>query len=191
MNRIYKQIILGLTFLLLMGEGFAVDVPKYAVLDQDKILYESDVARYIQDQVEKQRGAFQKEVEGYEADLRAQEQALKEKQASSKGDDKDALEMQRNFEENVKEVQKKVSGRGKLLEERFNDARSKIIQGMMDVVGDVVRDEKISLVISKNAVLYRAEDLDITDKVLERLNNRMKTVDLKLPVVKQEETRAR
>lgn len=191
MNRIYGRILLSLAFPFLMGEGFAVDAHKYAVLDQDKVLYESDVARYIQDQVEKQRSAFQKEVEGFEADLRAQEQSLKEKQASSKGDDKEALEMQRTFEENVKEVQKKVSGRGKLLEERFNDARSKIIQGMMDVVGEVVVDEKISLVISKNAVLYRAEDLDITEKVLERLNKRMKTVDLKLPVVKQEDTRAR
>lgn len=167
------------------------------VLDLDKVLYESDVARYIQEQVEIERSAFQKEVEGYEADLRNQEQALKAKQESHEAEqkpgmtlkeshtlgatgDKDLLAERNKFEANVAEVQKKVSGKGKLLEESFNNARSEVINTVMEIVNKLAKDNTYKIVLPRNAVLYRLDHLDITNQVMEALNNRMKKVDLKL-----------
>ncbi len=151
---------------------------KLAVLDIDRVIRDAAVNAYIQKTVEERRTALQKDVEGYEKELRAQETALKALQNKR---DPSFEKEQKVFENKVTDVQKRLSGRTKILEQAFHDARSRVIQKIMTHVTELAESEGFTLVIPKNVVMYQEESYDITDRILARLDKDMPTIDIQFP----------
>lgn len=186
MNTILRNYIVALCLgvgLLAVGSTGAVSAEaakplKLAILDIDHVIQESDVTAYIQKTGEERRGLLQRDVEVYEKELRSQEVALK--QLKNKGTP--AFEKaQKVFEDKVTDVQKRLSGRTKVLEKAFNDARSEVIQQIMALVTELAESDGYTLVIPKNIVLYQENGYDVTERILARLNKDMPTIDIKLP----------
>lgn len=151
---------------------------KPAVLDIDRVIRDAAVSTYIQETVEERRTALQKDVEGYEKELRAQETALKNLQNKR---DPNFENEQKSFENKVTDVQKRLSGRTKILEKSFHEARSKVIRQIMALVNELAEAEGITLVIPKNVVMYQDEGYDITDRILARLDKDMPKIDIQFP----------
>ena len=155
------------------------EVPlKIVILDIDRVLQVADVTAYIQQTVEMRRAELQKDVEGYEKDLRKKETSLKKLQNQNDP----AFELaKKDFENEVTDVQKCISGRSKILEKAFHDARSEVIQKVMALVAELAEAEGMKLVLPKNVVMYQEEGYEITERILARLNSDMPTIAIKLP----------
>lgn len=151
---------------------------KLAVLDIDRVIRDAVVTTYIQKTVEERRTALQKDVEGYEKELRSQETLLKNLQNKR---DPSFEKAQKVFENKVTDVQKRLSGRTKILEKSFHDARSQVIQQVMALVNELAESEGITLVIPKNVVMYQDDGYDITDRILARLDKDMPKIDIQFP----------
>lgn len=175
-------------FIVMVGGSFVasaqtvVETPqksfKLAVLDIDRVIGEAAVSTYIQQTVEERRTALQKDVEGYEKELRVQEADLKILQNKR---DPNFENAQKTFENKVTDVQKRLSERTKILEKAFHDARSRVIQHIMALVSGLAESDGVTLVIPKNVVMYQEAGYDITDRILERLNKEMPTIDIHFP----------
>ena len=151
---------------------------KLAVLDVDHVIQGSDVTAYIQNTVDQRRADLQRDVEGYEKELRQKEITLKNLQNKN---DPSFEKAKKEFENEVTDVQKRISGRSKILEKAFHDARSQVIQKVMALVSALAESESMTLVIPKNVVMYQEEGYDITERILARLNADMPTLKIDLP----------
>jgi Skp family chaperone for outer membrane proteins len=164
----------------------AADVPtaytslKIGVLDIDKILHESLVGKFIQEQVDNNRAELQKEIEGHEANLREDEKQLRELQAKEGTTADELRAKQATFEGKVANIQTAFAAKKQALEEAFNGARSEVIQMIMKLVSEIADERKITLVIPKNVVMFRDDTYEFTDELMNRLNKRMPTVKINL-----------
>ena len=158
--------------------SFAVPPLKIAVLDVDKVLHDAAVSKHIQVVGEETRKKMESDVQEFEKGLRIEESKLKELQNKNAPEFSDE---QKKFEEKVVGVQKKLSGRTKILEEAFAKARSQVIQKIMAIVERMASENKITLVIPKNVVLYREDEYEITEQVLKTLDKEMPSVEIALP----------
>ncbi len=150
---------------------------KLAVLDIDRVIRDAQVTIYIQKNVEERREALQLDVEGYEKELREKEATLKKLQNKN---DPSFDKAKKDFENDVTDIQKRISGRSKILEKAFHDARSEVIQKVMALVAELADAEGLTLVIPKNVVMYQDDGYDITDRILARLDSDMPSIDIKL-----------
>lgn len=154
---------------------------KVGILDIDKVLHESMVGLFIQDQIEKKRTEIQKEFEGYEEELRKEEKELKDLQAKEGTHTEKVQEKQAAFEVKVDRVQREFHAKSKDLEESFSTARAEAIQAIMKLVSEIADEQKITLVIPKNIVMFRDEAFEFTEELMKRLNQRLPTVEIKMP----------
>ena len=148
-----------------------------AVLDVDRIQHDAKAMLYIQKMVEQKRALFQKEVETYEQKLRKDKEALDElhkKQASNYS------EQQSLFDKKVTDVQKELGKRSKILEEAFQNARSEVLQKLMEIAVEMAKEEGYEMIIPKSIVIYSAGD-EITDKVLKQLDTQLPKINIQLP----------
>jgi outer membrane protein len=157
----------------------AQDTSGIAVIDIQVVMRDSTAAVGLRQSIEDRRMAYQKEI----GDL---EEALREREKS--------LTQQRNvlspelFGERERQFQKEVASLGRLVEARkrqINEAMGgamQTIQGQLtQVIEEVVAERNLALVLPRSQVVFSAEPLEITDIVLERLNQRLPSVPIALP----------
>lgn len=151
---------------------------KIAIVDLDLILHESKVAQYIQKHSDKERAQFKKEAEKFEAQLRKEDEQLKKLQTKETTKPEEYKRKQSEFEAHVSEVKRELNTKGRLLEETFNRARSEVIQKLMTLLNQMAEKNGYTLVLPKNVVLLRTPEYDITDTLLEELNQQMPDVQI-------------
>jgi outer membrane protein len=165
----------GLTVNAMAAGGKIAFVDSQAVFDKTKLgkKYQGIVKEYYEsrkkildmdaDDIQKIQEEFAKQKQGKMLNEKAQRE--KEEAINRK-----IGEFQKKREEFSGEINKKQ-------EELFNDFQ----QQMIAVLKDIVKKEKISLVLSKNinisraevpSVMYADEDLDLTDKVIADMDKR-------------------
>lgn len=155
-----------LSSLLLAVSAHAASM-KVGVLDMHEIMAKSKQVQSLRDDLQKKfkpreekliaaRDSFQKQAEKLE----------KEKTVLSKADleklQKKVMEQQRDLQEKQMSFQQDVM-------KAQNDALKSFIDGVKDIVKGVAKEEKIELVLTKDTIAYVDESLDITSKVLKKL----------------------
>lgn len=167
--------------ILILNRLEAVDQKplKLAVIDIEKILHESKAAQFIQKMVEEKRNLLQKDVEKYEKELRTEEALLK--QLLQTQQDRSVSEKKSQLDAKVDGIQKRISSRSKILEEAFNNARGELIQTLMRLVAELAQEKDLTLILPKNLVIFGADDYEVTDQVLQRLNTQLPYIDIKIP----------
>ncbi len=149
------------------------------VLDVEKILQESDVAKFINGEGERKRVELQKRVENSEKVLREKESMMKK--------EKDLVHSQRlkeEFEKEVIRIQQKFAKEGKLVEEAFGAARDNAVKTIMEIISDFAVQNKIDFIIPKNFVIFHQDRHDVTDQVLKIVNAKISKVDINIPILR-------
>jgi len=149
-----------------------------AVVSIQKIMSDSRAAKSIQSQLDKQRKSFQDEFSKHERDLMESEKKLVE-QRSSLPPEEFTLKKQ-EFENKILETRKLVQKRQRALEQAAGEALGTVRNKMVDIVSDMAASEGYDLVVTKQYVILSQKELDITDKVLDRLNKDSKEVKLNI-----------
>lgn len=159
---------------LIAGLLLAVNVHaanfRVGVLDMHEVMQKSPQVKELRESLQKkfksredglvaERDKFQKEAEKLE----------KEKTVLSKGDleklEKKVLASQRDLQKKQMDFQQDVM-------KAQNEALKTFIDNVKDIVKGVAKDEKIEIVLTKDTIAYVDDSLDITSKVLKKLDKK-------------------
>lgn len=162
----------ALTFLAISNMAGAAEKPAIGYVDVRTVLLESKAGKQHKTEIEKI-------VKDKQASIKKEEDKLKTLQQNLEKDmltlsDAQKQEKQRDFQEKVQAFQKKAQEAERDLRQKDSEYSNKAIEEMRKVIAEVAKEEKLSLVFGKSemSVLYSEEGMDITNKVIQKLDSR-------------------
>ena len=151
-----------------------VPQPVIVVVDMTQIMREAKAAKDVQSQVERQMNAYSKEVEQEEGELKKL---------------RDDLERQRNalapevFNQRSQEYQQRytaldrdVQMKRQALQQSYSDAMTRVESVAMQLIADIAKERKATMVVAKAALLYMNDGMDVTQDVTKRLDEKLPTM---------------
>lgn len=184
MGKLFAALIFGLACLqgpsLGVGRALAQDAPVAAsgiiVVDFQAALRRSSAAQSVQQQIDAARDVYQERFGAMENDLREEEQALSE--ARDDLTEEEFAERRRELEQRVLDAQRAVQeGRG-ALDQAMANGMGQVRSVMFEVIAAIADAENALIVLDKAHVILVSQGLDRTDLVVERLNERLPSVEL-------------
>src|SRR5215468_8648870 len=151
------------------------------VVDVQALLQNSKAAKMVRDQIEQKRSEYTKEISHQEETLRAERDAIQRQQASLSAD---ALNQKgHEFQQKVNDLERNVQGKRQALEKSNGEALSKIQEQMLKIIADIAKDRKANLVFQRADLVLFDQSFDVTDEVLQKLDELMPTltVDFAVP----------
>lgn len=150
-----------------------------AILDMKHVLGNATAVRDIRDQVRAYIEAYRAETEAEDKQLREAEQELARKRpvlAPEAFSDE-----RRKLEQRVLDARGRVEQRKRALNVAQNDAMREVQTALNRVVTEIAQEQSILLILSKENAILVAKTLEVTDAVLERLNQQLPTVTVPKP----------
>ena len=161
----------ALLFLFASANVMAASSPKIGFVSVEKILTDAP-------QVEAVNASMLERFGGRKTELQEMEKEIKDMQENYKRNElvmtEDKLnELKNNIIAKIQEFKQKEA----LLQQEVATVRNQELavlqQSVSSIINDIAKDEKYDLILSEG-VVYAAEKLDITDKVLERMKKAFK-----------------
>ena len=150
-----------------------------AVLDYQSVLRESLAAKDIRRQIEAYRKAYQQEIARDEGKLREDEEELKRQRAVLAPAAFE--ERRRAFESRVIDLQRRVQDRTRQLDQAFDKAMGELRNPLIPIVKELTVQMGVNVVVENSQVLVVSKSLNITDQVIQRLNQRVPSVEVPKP----------
>ena len=154
------------------------DIRRVGTIDISAVLRASEATEKVRWLLDGKRAEFKEEFAQKEAEL-----VLKEQELQSKRDimSQDAyLNEVQKFQNDVAEIQRQIQFRRQSLDNAFQQAQDKIRQLALKIVTEIANERRLDFVLNKDNVLVFRNKLDITQNVLEALNERTKNARLEL-----------
>lgn len=168
-----KTFLATLASIFFLTTNFA-NAGEIAILDVEKIVKESKAMKYIQNKVSKQQDEYQKLVTKKQDALEKEQKKVESKKSVLS---KEAFEKEvREFEEKVDELKEYVDRKQNSLKKASLDSMSKVNDEIKDIISDIAKEKDIELIIPATQALYFKENMDISEEVLARLNNKITKV---------------
>ena len=183
MNSIYKKKRLFIFFLFFIFFNITYISNSYsqssiAVLDVLVMLKDSSAAKSMKEQLDKTAKQYTEEEKKQAKDIQKNEAELLRQQKTLTPE---AFSDRKNtFEKTVIEFNKKREGKRSALAKAERESMRQIEDAVEKIVKEIQAADNISIVIKKTAVILSEESIDITSKVVEKLNKELKTVDVKI-----------
>lgn len=150
-----------------------------AVVDFQNVLRQAAASKRVTEQVEKQRVVFQDEIQKLEAQLRTQEEELKQQRAVLSPE---AFgQRARDWQERAGAAQQQVQLRKRQLDEAFNEAMLKVREVLLQITKELAAEVGANLVLPRSEIVFVDDKLDVSKEALARLNKRLTTVAVKIP----------
>ena len=163
----------NILFALAMVASFAAASPalaetNFAVVDMQKVMETTDVAKDIFQQLDAKRKEFQTEISKEEETLRAAEKSIMDSKDSIS---KNEFENKRKaFEDKLMQGQKTVQERKRTLDYALNQSIGKLRGEAVKIVANIAKEKKYSAVFTTETVMISDPNLDITDTVISKMN---------------------
>ena len=147
-----------------------------AAVDVRKLVDESIAGKAIHAALKAKRDALQKEASSVEKKLRADQQALISKRKDMKPEEfetkKKAFEAE--FTKMNENLRKKVTD----LDNQRKKALHTLQENVAKVTADIADEKKIKVGVDRELVVIVDQSLDLTDEVLKKLDERVKSIPL-------------
>ena len=154
------------------------NISRVGTIDISSVLRASKATEKVRVLLDGKREEFQKEFSVKETQLLSREKGLQSKRQVM-SDDAYRDEVQK-FQDEVAEIQRQIQFRRQSLDNAFQQAQDKIRELTLSIVTEVANERRLDMVLTKDNVLVFRNMLDITEIVLERLNERTKNARLEL-----------
>ena len=154
------------------------DIRRVGTIDISAVLRASEATEKVRRLLDGKRAEFKEKFAQKEAEL-----VLKEQELQSKRDiiSQDAYRNEvQKFQNDVAEIQRQIQFRRQSLDSAFQQAQDKIRQLALKIVTEIANERRLDFVLNKDNVLVFRNKLDITQNVLEVLNERTKNARLEL-----------
>ena len=173
MNKL-KKLILVVFISSFFNQNISAELPYY--LDFKFILNESTAGKKAQIDLKKKLENGLKELNKIEQNLQSDEKKIiAQKKIIS----------EEEYKKKVKELRQKVSNLQKnkknLLDtvgKQRSKARSELLKNLNPVIKDYMEEKKIRYVMDKKSLILADESLDITQEIIKKLNDKIKSVKL-------------
>jgi len=157
--------------MLQMNVAQAADAVSIGVVDVQRIMRDAKSANSARKQLDSMQSKFKTQTEAQEKTLQKEEQELsKQRSVLSQ---KVFEEKAKSFREKVMGVQKEVQGKRVKLGKAYDAAVSEIQKQMQDIITEISKEKKYTLMLPTSQVLYFADGMDSTDEVLKRLDAKL------------------
>lgn len=153
--------------------------PVIITVDVQQILHDSLVAKDVQAQMDERTEGYTRQVTQQENDLQKTQDEL-EKERTTLAPDVFNTRM-RDFQQRYDALDNRVQTTRQALQQSYNDAMTKVENTALQIIADIAAERKANLVIAKAAVLFEAQDLDITQEVIKRLDAKLPEIQLAAP----------
>lgn len=137
-------------------------------LDRERLFAESRSGQAILRALEEDTAQLAAENRGIEADLIAEERALTERRATLPPDEFRALA--EAFDAKVVAIRRQQDAKARALAERRESDQQAFFRNAMPVIAELVRETGGLVVLDRGAVLLSAEQLDITEAAIARID---------------------
>jgi Skp family chaperone for outer membrane proteins len=149
------------------------------IIDMQRIIRDAAAFRDARTQLERYRTTYQSEITRDEERLRKEDEELGRQRAVLSPD---AFDKRRaEFERKVMDVQRRMQDRSVSLEQSFDKVRGDVGRMVIQIVTDMVKERGYQLVLDKSQVVFHATEMEITDEVLRRLDQKMPTAKVNPP----------
>lgn len=170
--------LLALTFFSVsLATPASAQLQGVGVVNIQKIMKDSKAAVSVRQQLQTKQKQFQSELDTKEKALQKEDQELAKQRANLS---------QEAFNQKVEVFRKKaltarqeIQNKRAQLDKGFSGALGQIQNNTVQVIAQVAKEKKLSLVISGSQVLYGETSLDITAEVLKRLDSKLPSVTVK------------
>lgn len=173
----------GLLFVFAVsGHSYAQQMPSpvIAVIDVGAVERQSIAWQSLRDQIEGRRAEFQSQLESEQRALEEERNALLSQQNVLAPDV--FQQRQQEFRKKLAELQGVARQRKQELDRLYASARRQIREALREVVVAIAQERGINLMLNMSredrTVSYVDAQLLVSDEALERLNQRIQTVDL-------------
>jgi len=155
-------------FLFFTNYSFAADVAKIGVIDLQKILATSAAGKRVQNELKKEKGKMEVDLQKKGAEIENIRKRL----------ERESMVMGKEMrEEKERESRIKIND-FKTLQKKYRSDLQKLEGGLMnqlksdidEIVKAIGKKEGYLLIINKFGVIYSPNSIDITDKVIGKLN---------------------
>ena len=174
MKKILKLFLLA-TFILNIQSILLADLPRY--LDFKYILNESIAGKKAQNFLKNKLDKGIKELSVKEKKLQEEEKQIIQQKKIIKPEE---------YKSKVDSLRSKVSNlqkeRNKLLQDVANQrskARSELLKNLNPLIEEYMKEKNFRMVVDKKSLLLADQNLDITKDIMERLNNKLKSLSIK------------
>ena len=145
---------------------------KIGFVDLQRIIADSQAGKKANDR-------FQAQIKKAEADLQKERQDLEriKTDLDKKGPllkDEERRNLEADFQRRSVNLQRNMSDQQQELQRKRNEMMSEILKELEQVVTDVGKAEKFTLILERSQILYSDQAVDITNKVIEAYNSRAK-----------------
>ena len=148
-------------------------------VDMQQILQDAKASKDVQAVLNQRYSAYSKEVAQEEDELQKGGAELERQRTVLAPDvySARARELQQRYDELGKTVQAKRQA----LQQSLNEAMGKVRAAALEVVGDISKERRATLVLEKQAVVYETEGMDVSAEAIQRLDKKLPTVAVNLP----------
>jgi outer membrane protein len=158
--------------LLCCAQTFAQERIKIGFIDIQRVIAESQAGKRAKDR-------FQAQVKKAEADIAKERQELDRMKSDidKKGPllkDEERRNLEVEFQKRSVSLQRTMSDYQQELQQKNNEMMADILKELEQIVNEVGKAEKFTLILERSQILYSDQGIDITSKVIETYNSRAK-----------------
>ena len=164
---------LAIAVLVLSGSvASAQERIKIGYIDIQRVISESQPGKRAKER-------FQTQVKKAEADVVKERQDLEKLRADieKKGPllkDEERRNLEADYQRRSVTLQRAMSDYQQELQAKNNEMMSDILKELEQIVNEVGKADKFTLILERSQILYSDQGIDITSKVIETYNSRMK-----------------
>ena len=149
------------------------------IADINQILRDAKSAKEVQAQIDRAMAGFSKQVSTSENELQQMRDAL-ERERNTLAPDAFSAKT-REYQQRFDALDRTVQGQRQALQQSYNEAMTKIENTALQIIAQIANEHKANMVLTRAAVLFAANNLDITAEVTKRLDAQLPTMQVKLP----------
>ncbi len=175
-----KTFIKPLLATAIMSACISVSAPvmatEVAVVNIQSIMRQSTAAKSVREQLEQRQKQYQTQVEQKERELNEEQQSLMKQQGvlSKEAYQEKVIALQKK----VTTMQKEVAQKKSTLDRAFERALNDIQKSVTDIIKDLSASKGFDMAIPTSQILYAKPDMDISDDVLGKLNQKLPKLDV-------------
>lgn len=145
---------------------------KIGFIDIQRVISESQPGKRAKER-------FQAQVKKAEADVVKERQDLEKLRADieKKGPllkDEERRNLEADYQRRSVNLQRAMSDHQQELQQKNNEMMSDILKDLEQIVTEVGKADKFTLILERSQILYSDQGIDITNKVIESYNSRVK-----------------
>lgn len=169
-----KKILLAVSMLLCASVAFGAEKTKIGYMDLQKALNESDAGKDAKITFNKRVEELQKVLDEKQVEIKKMQDDLEKQKGLLTSEARG--EREKAYQQKIKDAQRFAKDSQEELQQKDAEMTKKILTDLREAIKKIGSDEGYTIILERgeSSVLYAAEGVDITDKVIKTYNKMRK-----------------